>query len=137
AAKLPGAEVTAVDIDPARKKLVETMGARFAESGAAPHDADLVIHASASEKGLALAFDCAGTEATIVEASWHGAGACQLKLGGAFHSRRLKLISSQVGEIAAYRKPRWNHRRRLGAAVRRLCEERRGAPLLCETLSES
>ena len=128
-AKLPGAEVTVVDIDPGRKKLAETMGAHFAEPKDAPHDADLVIHASASEKGLALAFDCAGVEATIVEASWHGAGACQLKLGGAFHSRRLKLISSQVGEIAAYRKPRWNHRRRLEAAVRLLADERLDALL--------
>jgi 2-desacetyl-2-hydroxyethyl bacteriochlorophyllide A dehydrogenase len=129
AAKLPAAEVTVVDIDPSRKALAEKMGARFAEPSAAPHDADLVIHASASEKGLALAFECAGTEATIVEACWHGAGACQLKLGGAFHSRRLKLISSQVGEIAANRKPRWNHRRRLEAAVRLLADARLDALL--------
>jgi 2-desacetyl-2-hydroxyethyl bacteriochlorophyllide A dehydrogenase len=129
AAQLPGAEVTVVDIDPARKTLAEKMGARFAEPKDAPHDADLVIHASASEKGLALAFECAGTEATIVEASWHGASACQLRLGGAFHSRRLKLISSQVGEIASSRKLRWNHRRRLEAAVRLLSDKRLDALL--------
>lgn len=129
AAKLPGAEVTLVDIDPSRKTLAEKMGARFAEPGEAPHDADLVIHTSASEKGLALAFACAGTEATIVEASWHGADACKLALGGAFHSRRLKLISSQVGEIASTRKPRWNHRRRLEAAIRLLSDARLDALL--------
>jgi threonine dehydrogenase-like Zn-dependent dehydrogenase len=129
AARLPGAEVSVVDIDASRKALVETMGAVFTEPKSAPHDADLVIHTSASEKGLALAFECAGKEATIVEASWHGADACKLALGGAFHSRRLKLVSSQVGEIASWRKPRWNHKRRIEAAIRLLADARLDALL--------
>jgi threonine dehydrogenase-like Zn-dependent dehydrogenase len=129
AAKLPGAEVTLVDIDPTRAALAEKIGAQFKEPKAAPHDADLVIHTSASEKGLALALECAGMEATVVEASWHGAGACALSLGGAFHSRRLKLVSSQVGEIPAWRKPRWNYRRRLEAAVRLLSDPKLDALL--------
>ena len=129
AAKLPGAEVTVVDIDASRAALAETIGARFAQPKAAPHDADLVIHTSATEKGLALALECAGVEATIVEASWHGTGACALPLGGAFHSRRLKLVSSQVGEIPAWRKPRWNYRRRLEAAVRLLADPKLDALL--------
>lgn len=124
AARLPGADVTVVDIDAARQSLAERMGARFAEPKAAPRDADLVIHTSASEKGLALALECAGIEASVVEASWHGASACQVPLGGSFHSRRLRLISSQVGEIATARRPRWSHRRRLEAAVRLLADER-------------
>lgn len=129
AAKLPGAEVTLVDIDATRATLAEKIGAHFAEPKAAPHDADLVIHTSATEKGLALAFECAGMEATIVEASWHGSGACALSLGGSFHSRRLKLVSSQVGEIPAWRKPRWNYRRRLEAAVRLLADAKLDALL--------
>jgi NADPH:quinone reductase-like Zn-dependent oxidoreductase len=129
AARLPGAEVSVVDIDSSRKKLVETMGAVFTDPKSAPHDADLVIHTSASERGLALAFECAGKEATIVEASWHGADACKLALGGAFHSRRLKLVSSQVGEIASWRKPRWNHKRRIEAAIRLLADARLDALL--------
>lgn len=124
ASRLPGADVTVVDIDPARKTLAERVGAVFADPKSAPHNADLVIHTSASEKGLSLAIECAGDEATVVEASWHGASACQVALGGAFHSRRLRLVSSQVGEIASARRPRWNHRRRLEAAVRLLSDER-------------
>jgi hypothetical protein len=38
-------------------------------------------------------------------------------LGGAFHSRRLKLVSSQVGHVSPNRRPRWSHRRRVEAAV--------------------
>ena len=36
-------------------------------------------------------------EGTIVEMSWYGDKPVQVDLGGAFHSRRLKLVSSQVG----------------------------------------
>jgi threonine dehydrogenase-like Zn-dependent dehydrogenase len=124
AARLPGAEVTAVDVDSTRAPLAARLGVAFADSKSAPRDADLVIHTSASETGLSLALECAGDEATIVEASWHGEDACEVSLGGAFHSRRLKLISSQVGDIACSRRPRWTRRRRLETAARLLTDER-------------
>jgi hypothetical protein len=38
-------------------------------------------------------------------------------LGDVFHSRRLKLISSQVGKVAASHRLRWDYRRRLTAAL--------------------
>jgi hypothetical protein len=40
-----------------------------------------------------------------------------LALGGAFHSRRLTLRSSQVGAVPAARRQRWSHRRRLTLAL--------------------
>jgi len=43
-------------------------------------------------------------------------------LGGAFHSRRLRLVSSQVGKIAPSHRPRWTYSRRLAAAVALLGE---------------
>jgi threonine dehydrogenase-like Zn-dependent dehydrogenase len=129
AARLPGAEVTAVDVDAARRPLAERLGVNFAGPSSAPRDADLVIHTSASAAGLSLAFECAGDEATIVEASWHGEDACEVSLGGAFHSRRLKLVSSQVGDIACARRPRWTKRRRLETAVHLLADERLDALL--------
>ncbi|HLL29106.1 MAG TPA: zinc-binding alcohol dehydrogenase [Xanthobacteraceae bacterium] len=129
AARLPGAEVTAVDVDSSRAAIAEKFGFAFAEPKRAPHGADLVIHTSASEAGLSLAFECAGDEATIVEASWHGENACEVSLGGAFHSRRLKLISSQVGNIACTRRPRWTRRRRLQTAAQLLADERLDALL--------
>ena len=129
AARLPGAEVSAVDIDSARRPVAERLGVAFAEPKSAPRDADLVIHTSATAAGLSLAFECAGDEATIVEASWHGEDACEVSLGGAFHSRRLKLVSSQVGDIACTRRPRWTRRRRLETAARLLVDERLDALL--------
>ena len=124
AARMPGTEVTVVDIDSSRRKIAEKLGVVFADPKSAPRNADLVIHTSATEAGLSLAFECAGDEATVVEASWHGEGACNISLGGSFHSRRLRLVSSQVGDISCTRRPRWNRRRRLEVATRLLADDR-------------
>jgi threonine dehydrogenase-like Zn-dependent dehydrogenase len=122
AARLPGAEVTTVDVDEARRPLVEALGGRFAAPGGAPGEADLVFHASATSPGLATAINCAGFEATIVEMSWYGDKPVQVDLGGAFHSRRLRIVSSQVGSVAPSRRPRWDYRRRMQAAARLLAD---------------
>jgi hypothetical protein len=79
-----------------------------------------VFHTTATAAGLDTAIDAAGLEATVVELSWFGDGAVPVKLGGAFHSRRLKLVSSQVGQVSPGRRPRWDYRRRIEAALRLL-----------------
>ncbi|MEX0591183.1 MAG: zinc-binding alcohol dehydrogenase [Xanthobacteraceae bacterium] len=124
AAKLPGAEVTIIDKDPARATLAQKLGAKFAPPDAAPRDADLVIHTSASDAGLALALDIAAFEATVVEASWYGDRQVKVPLGGAFHSRRLRLISSQVGAVAPSQRARLTHRQRMEEALRLLADDR-------------
>nr|WP_202620586.1 zinc-binding alcohol dehydrogenase [Methylocystis heyeri] len=126
-AGLPGAEVTVVDKDESRRSVVLEFGAKFQSSGKfAPEDieADVVFHASASAAGLALALACAGLEAKIVETSWHGAGDTPVPLGGAFHAKRLQLISSQVGRVAPSRHPRWTYARRLDKALELLSDPR-------------
>ncbi|WP_185985111.1 zinc-dependent alcohol dehydrogenase [Aureimonas mangrovi] len=124
AAKLPGADVTLVDIDPARCETAAALGLRCALPQDAPKDCDLVVHTSASEAGLATALGAAGFEARVVEASWYADRAVQLWLGEAFHSRRLRLISSQVGAVPPGRRARWSRRRRLEAALALLTEQR-------------
>jgi NADPH:quinone reductase-like Zn-dependent oxidoreductase len=116
-ARLPAAEVTLVDIAPERAALARALGARFATPEEAQRDCDLVFHASASAQGLATALGLAGEEATIVELSWYGAGEVAVPLGEAFHSRRLRLVASQVGKVATSHRPRWTHVRRLAAAL--------------------
>lgn len=126
---LAGAEVTLVDIDPARATLARSLGAAFATPDRAPADCDVVFHASASAPGLATALDIAGVEATVVELSWYGTDTVPAALGGAFHSRRLKLVSSQVGQVAASHRPRWTYRRRLEKALELLADSRLDALL--------
>jgi hypothetical protein len=116
-ARMPGVEVTLVDIAPERAGLARALSAGFATPDEAPRDCDLVFHASASAKGLATALGLAGEEATIVELSWYGAGEVAAPLGEAFHSRRLRLVASQVGKVAPSHRQRWTHGRRLSAAL--------------------
>jgi len=116
-ARMPGTEVTLVDIVSERGAVARALGAGFATPEEAPHDCDLVFHASANAKGLTTALALAGEEATIVELSWYGAGEVAVPLGEAFHSRRLRLIASQVGQVAPSHRSRWTHGRRLAAAL--------------------
>jgi threonine dehydrogenase-like Zn-dependent dehydrogenase len=127
--RLAGAEVTLVDINPARAEMARKLGVDFAKPEAAPVDCDLVIHASGTAEGLSTALALAGEEATVLELSWYGEGQVAVPLGGAFHSRRLRLISSQVGQVAPSRRPRWTHGRRLAAAVALLADARLDALL--------
>lgn len=124
AAKLPGADVTVVDIDASRATLAVSLGCRFSTDGAEAQDADIVFHTSASAAGLNKAISLAGFEGTIIELSWHGAGDTPVALGGAFHSRRLKLVSSQVGHVSDSRRARWSYARRMAKALELLADDR-------------
>ena len=125
-----GAEVTLIDINPARAKLARALGLNFATPNDAPVDCALVVHTSADPEGLATALDIARDEATILEMSWYGAGSVPVPLGGAFHSRRLKIVSSQVGRVAPSRRATTSHRQRLQQAIELLADARPDALLV-------
>jgi NADPH:quinone reductase-like Zn-dependent oxidoreductase len=126
---LSGAEVTLIDINPARAEIARKLGVGFAKPDTAPTDCDLVVHASGNAAGLATALTLAGEEATVLELSWYGEGQVPVPLGSAFHSRRLRLIASQVGQVAPSHRPRWSHARRLAAALALLSDARLDALL--------
>jgi threonine dehydrogenase-like Zn-dependent dehydrogenase len=138
--RFPAAEVTLVDINPARAELAKALGVGFARSESAKGDCDLVVHASGNPAGLGTALALAGEEATVLEMSWYGDAPVIAPLGGPFHSRRLRLISSQVGQIAPSHRPRWSHGRRLAAALALLTDARLDAllapPVLFEDLAQ-
>lgn len=117
AARLPGTQVTVVDIDPAKERPARSLGASFARAGEAPVDQDLVFHTSGHPSGLDTALALAGAEARVVEMSWYGTAPVTAHLGGGFHSRRLTLRSSQVGGLPPERQARWTYRRRLETAL--------------------
>jgi threonine dehydrogenase-like Zn-dependent dehydrogenase len=116
-ARVPGTIVTMVDLNPLRAEQAVLFGCRFALPDAAPGEQDLVIHASASEAGLRLALASAGFEARVVEASWYGSACPSVPLGEAFHSRRLKLIATQVGAVSPAMRGRRTHAKRLALAL--------------------
>jgi threonine dehydrogenase-like Zn-dependent dehydrogenase len=124
AAQLPGAVVNVTDRDASRAPIAQSFGARFALAQHVAPDgaADVVFHTSASAQGLALALASAGQEATIVELSWYGDAQIAAPLGGAFHAKHLRLVSSQVGQVAPSRRPRWDYARRMNKALELLAD---------------
>jgi threonine dehydrogenase-like Zn-dependent dehydrogenase len=126
---LPGADVKLLDINPRRAELAKALGVGFAEPAKAEGDCDLVVHASGSPDGLRTAIELAGEEATVLEMSWYGDRSVSAMLGGSFHSRRLQLVSSQVGKVAPSHRARWTHGRRLAAAIALLQDQRLDALL--------
>jgi NADPH:quinone reductase-like Zn-dependent oxidoreductase len=124
-ARLPGTQVTLIDINPDRRAVANALGTGFATPDEKlPSGCDLVFHASSTAEGLALALSLAGFEATVVEMSWYGSKPVAVDLGGAFHSQRLTILSSQVGSISPARRARWDYRRRLSQALS-LCADPR------------
>lgn len=128
-ARLPATTVTVIDRDASRVALAQNFGCRFALPDDAPGEQDLIVHASGNPAGLACAIGIAANEARILEASWFGTAPCAVPLGGAFHSRRLRLIATQVGQVAGPMRGRRSHAQRLQVALDLLQDDRLDALL--------
>ena len=122
ASRIAGCEVQLIDINPSRRAVATTLGVSFATPDEAKENADVVIHASGSASGLDLALLVAGFETPIVEMSWYGTDTVSIALGNAFHSKRLSIVSSQVGRVATSQRARWDHRRRMELALSMLTD---------------
>lgn len=122
AARIPGCRVTLCDITAARRDVAQALGVGFAAPEDAPGDADLVVEASGHPAALARALELAGFEATVLCLSWFGDATVPLPLGEAFHSRRLRLVSSQVGTVSPVRRARRSHADRLATALALLAD---------------
>ncbi|WP_181708426.1 zinc-dependent alcohol dehydrogenase [Chthonobacter rhizosphaerae] len=133
ASRIPGTAVTVVDVDPAKAAPAAALGLAFAPPDAVPTGCDVVVHASATGDGLATAIAAAGFEATVVEASWYGDADVPARLGGAFHSQRLRLVCSQVGHVPPDRRARFSAERRLITALGLLADDRLDALISGET----
>lgn len=117
AQRIAGADVLVTDVNPARKALAEAIGVPFASSATGAGERRLVFHTSASGPGLQNAIDAAAPEGRIIEMSWYGDQPVTLSLGGAFHAKRLAIVSSQVGRVAASHRASMTPRDRLILAL--------------------
>lgn len=122
--RIVGTETVLVDLDPKRQGLATDLGLSFSAADRLDGEFDVLINATASAAALENAIAHAGVEAKIVEASWYGDRPVTIPLGGAFHSRRLSLVSSQVGAVPASRRARWSYARRLAKALDLLLDDR-------------
>ncbi|MFB9688167.1 zinc-dependent alcohol dehydrogenase [Amycolatopsis plumensis] len=110
----PATRVQLVDVDPAKADIAAALGVEFSSPEKALGDCDLVVHASASEAGLAKALELLAPEGEVVEMSWYGDRPVSVPLGENFHSRRLVIRSSQVGTVA---RPDRSYAQRLAVAL--------------------
>lgn len=117
ARRIAGIDVTITDIDPARARYATALGLTFADTRNIPADNRIVFHTSATGTGLDTAIDACAFEGRVIEMSWYGTHPVTVNLGGAFHARRLQIISSQVGHIAPSHRSQIKHRDRLERAL--------------------
>lgn len=119
-------------IDPSanRRELARWIGAdKVVAPGDAPaaiaemtrgRGVDVFIEASGSPAALQTAVDTTGFEGTIGVVAWYGTREVSLDLGGAFHLKRLRIVSSWVGRVPAYLSSRWTPLRQRELAARQL-----------------
>ncbi|MFY1702232.1 zinc-dependent alcohol dehydrogenase [Micromonospora sp. WMMA1923] len=116
-ARFPGVRVQLVDTDAGRADVAAALGVDFAHPADAATGRDLVVHASASADGLQRGLELLAPEGTVLELSWYGDRPVTLHLGGAFHSGRLTVRSSQVGMVAPARRASRRYADRLAVAL--------------------
>lgn len=124
AVKLPLERLEVLEMHQSRRDLISSWGITALAPEDASDDCDVVIHVSGHEAGLTRGLEIAGDDATIVEASWYGQQVPAVPLGGDFHARRLRIIASQVGQVAAGHRPRRTTRQRMQTALDALNDER-------------
>jgi threonine dehydrogenase-like Zn-dependent dehydrogenase len=115
--RFPAVRVTLVDVDPARAGIAAALGVEFALPEEADGGCDLAVHTSATSAGLQRALDLLADEGTVLDLSWYGDAEVRLSLGGAFHSGRLGIRSSQVGVVSPARAARRTTADRLALAL--------------------
>jgi threonine dehydrogenase-like Zn-dependent dehydrogenase len=102
--RIPGVDVTLVDVDASRSAVAAALGVGFATPDEAADGRDLVVHTSATSAGLQRSLDLLAPEGTVIDLSWYGDTEVSLSLGGAFHSGRLGIRASQVGTVSPARR---------------------------------
>ncbi|MGB5748877.1 MAG: hypothetical protein WBM69_17985 [Desulfobacterales bacterium] len=119
ASRRVGAHLT---LDPAQPDTLET-AIQWLEPDASEGSADLVYELSGNPGALNPAIAVTGFDGRIVIGSWYGRKQAALELGGRFHRKRIRLISSQVSSVTPALSARWSKQRRLDTAwdmVRRI-----------------
>ena len=112
ASRRVGAHLT---LDPAQPDSLE-QAIQWLEPDASEGSADLVYELSGDPRALNPAIAVTGFDGRIVIGSWYGRKQAALELGGRFHRKRIRLISSQVSSVTPALSARWSKQRRLDTA---------------------
>lgn len=118
-AQFPLADLITVDGFALRRTWSAKMGATAVLDPAeavSVTEADLTYELSGNPAALDQAIAVTGYDGRVVIGSWYGNKQAALDLGGAFHRRHMRLISSQVSHLHPRWRGRWTKSRRLHTA---------------------
>jgi 2-desacetyl-2-hydroxyethyl bacteriochlorophyllide A dehydrogenase len=124
AEQIPGVDILVLEKEQGRATLAASMGFKvLSTTRRMGNNYDLAFNTSGTSRGLQACIDALGTEGKVIETSWYGSDAVNLKLGMGFHYKRKQIISSQDLGIPASKKARWDHKRRKDLAFSMLKDE--------------
>ena len=106
-----------------KKKYAKLLGLKFINIKQAK-DFNVIINTTSNYKILEKSMSLLEDEGKIIEASWYGSKKGFLSLGDYFHSKRLKLISSQVSQIPKHMKNKYDYKKRLKLAINSLKDKK-------------
>ena len=85
---------------------------------------NIIINTTSNYDILEKSLKLLDLDGKFIEASWYGNKQTKISLGGYFHSKRLKIISSQVSNIPKFMKDKYDYKTRLDIAIRALADDK-------------
>lgn len=108
-------KLASLAIDPARGRELAVLEECLFQEG--QNGLDFAIEVSGQIEALNQAIRLCGFDSRIVVGSWYGRNAGLVDLGGHFHQRRIRLISSQASTLNPVLTGRWTRERRRALAL--------------------
>ena len=111
------------DLNKNKKRIAKKLKLNFIDI-AKVDNFDCIVNTTSSYNVLNESFTKLNLDGKLIEASWYGNKIGKLNLGNEFHSKRLKIISSQVSNIPAHMKKKYNYKSRLKIAIDALSNDK-------------
>lgn len=124
ARQIPASEVIVHETNPERGRLAQSMGFRlFQGTTNISGEFDLALNTAASEEALQMCIDVTLPKSKIIEVSWYGTDAVNIRLGEAFHLGQKQIISSQVSNIPEHKQSHYTYSRRKQVVMELLAKD--------------
>lgn len=113
-------EIEISEPNPFRRSIAKKMGFNCSEEMTASTHIDTAFYCTGNPKALDTTLDQLREEGQLICCAWFGTSPIHMHLGHAFHSKRLKIISSQVGKIPQQLRANWSYKKRNTLALKLL-----------------
>ena len=111
------------DVNLSKKSIAKKLNLNFINYNKI-NNLDCIINTTSDYDVLNNSFTKLNLDGKIIEASWYGKKVAKLNLGNEFHSKRLRIISSQVSNIPLHMQKKHNYKSRLKIALDALIDNK-------------